>query len=351
MIYPGKMLQFIKSTTTTLPYSLCLLLLACSKPAVIETTTSFYQWQTKWSFTPETFTYLNAIEAKKLYVKFFDVDWNFNKQQAIPLAPLMWEAQNWASFELVPTVFITNRTLQQLSSSDLTTLAQNIHRKIISVAQNTPFQELQFDCDWSESTQGKYFLLLQHLKNLFPEQQFSATIRLHQIKYAQQTGIPPVDRGMLMFYNMGELSNWETSNSILDLEVAQQYLNKLKIYPLPLDVALPLFQWGAVFRDGKLFKLINQLELKELVDQERFKEIQSYKYRVVQSTYLHGHYLYVGDQIRLEIVTQKTLLEAAQLLQTHLKKLDRTIVFYHLGTRQMERFDSTTIKNIVGQFD
>ena len=88
------------------------------------------------------------------------------------------------------------------------------------------FKELQIDCDWTESTRDKYFHLLSTLRNELErnKQIISATIRLHQVKYAAITGIPPVHRGMLMYYNMGKI-NATDNNSVYDKKIAEKYIS------------------------------------------------------------------------------------------------------------------------------
>ena len=76
---------------------------------------------------------------------------------------------------------------------------------ILDVNQLNIPKEIQLDCDWNSSTQKKYFNLIEEMK-LYPTWEnivWSATIRLHQLKYPKQTGVPPVNKGVLMFYNMG----------------------------------------------------------------------------------------------------------------------------------------------------
>jgi len=111
---------------------------------------------------------------------------------------------------------------------------------------------------------------------------------------------------MLMYYNMGEVRAWEESNSILNLEAAEPYLNG-KAYPLPLDLALPLFRWGVVFREGKMIRLINNLSAEALADRTRFFPMTPDRYEVQKGTFLQGHYLYQGDFIRLEAVQPAAL--------------------------------------------
>ena len=78
----------------------------------------------------------------------------------------------------------------------------------------------------------------------------SATIRLHQVKYYKQAGIPPVDRGMLMFYNMGKLNALTAENSIYNSNDAAGYIETVDDYPLKLDLALPAFSWAVHFRNS-----------------------------------------------------------------------------------------------------
>ena len=132
---------------------------------------------------------------------------------------------------------------------ELEVLSEKIMSQIMRLwptVSNTAIHEIQFDCDWTQSTKEKYFKFLRHFRQLQndPTFQLSATIRLHQIKFANQTGVPPVNRGMLMFYNMADLESIKTPNSILDLEVAHQYIDSQTTYELPLDFALPIFSLG-----------------------------------------------------------------------------------------------------------
>ena len=167
-----------------------------------------------------------VFSIKKIYPKFFDVDWDFNQQAPVALASISFSTTIPQKIAIVPTVFITNRTLVHLPANNLTDLANKIVQKLVRQMQalpNNAIQEIQFDCDWTQSTKTKYFDLLQLLKKAFHPKgiQLSATIRLHQIKYLQKTGVPPVSRGMLMYYNMGEVQKATTNNSILKMKLGQ----------------------------------------------------------------------------------------------------------------------------------
>lgn len=312
---------------------------------------SFYHWKRELNIFPQEQAYLDSTNVKKLYLHFFDVDYDFNKKETKPLASLIVKNTPANILEIVPTIFITNRTLLQLEESELPILSDHILKKINSLSENLQqytIKEIQIDCDWSEKTKWRYFRFLTILKDQIQSKswELSATIRLHQIKFFKRTGVPPVDRGMLMFYNMGDLENPESKNSILDLAVAKQYLVNFDQYPLALDLALPIFSWGVLFRDGKMIKLINQLEETELTDPERFFKVDQNQYELVKSTYLHGHYLYQKDHIRLEKISIKNLQDAIDMLDGHLKKEDRHLVFYHLDTLTIKHFPYQTLHQL-----
>lgn len=316
---------------------------------------AFYHWQTNIDLSPLEKDCLQNLNISKIYPKFFDVDWDFNRQKPTALATLEVSTDLPDTLEIVPTIFITNRTFVQLPQTKIEDLADKIYQKLngqMTQFEHQEIQEIQFDCDWTASTKDKYFLLLKMLnKHFISEGIFlSATIRLHQIKYAQKTGIPPVQRGMLMYYNMGKVQSRETENSILDNTIGRQYLEHLADYPLPLDIALPLFQWGVLFRNGELIKLINQLSESALVDKERFVKLRPNTWEVRKSTYLNGYYLYEQDIIRLEKVIFSELHFAAKILNSKAKKENRTVVFYHLEEEIIQNFSAEELSEIWGVF-
>lgn len=338
------------------PLIATLLLFFLSRCAQPETQISpaFYHWRTRLALTETERTYLQELQVKKLYAKFFDVDWSENSQQALPQALIEIAPETLPdSLALIPTIFITNRTFLNLPVSEIPQLATNICDKIRALAK-APFDEVQLDCDWSEKTRSPYFQLLEAMRqNLGPAVRLSATIRLHQVKYPKQTGVPPVDRGMLMFYNMGDVEAGEERNSILNLETAQQYLDKNTAqYPLPLDVALPLFSWGVLFREGKMIRLINNLTTAELAEDERFRAIEPSRFEVVRSGYLDGYYLYAEDEIRIEAVQPENLMAAAQLVKRYLPKTaQRNLAFYHLDPALVERFNQQVMDSIIKEME
>lgn len=361
-----------KNTLRDLLYFLpfLILILGCEPPKTAsgfsKISPAFYHWKTNFSPTDFELNKLDSLNVRKFYIKFFDVDWDFDKKNAFPTADVNFKIIPNDSVEIVPTVFITNRTLANISMSDIPNLARQINDKIFRLMpsglktglsdtllmSDNPVREIQIDCDWTLSTKDRFFELIHVLDNLFIEKGIliSATIRLHQIKFFEKTGVPPVDRGILMFYNMGDLENWATENSILDLEIGQQYFQNFDKYPLDLDVALPIFHWGILFRDSEMIKIINNLSEADLSDESRFKKLTENRFRVIKSTYLNGQYLYRGDGIRLEGIDFEELKKSAEKLGQLIENEKITVSFYHLDSLNFEKFSAEKLNVVLNAF-
>jgi hypothetical protein len=313
---------------------------------------AFYHWKTRFSPTATEQASLEKLNVHRLYIKYFDVDFPDDATEAQPQAKV--DFAQIPSAKITPTIFITNRAILKTTEENCPALADKIWTLIqkLHPPNAAPIQEVQIDCDWTAQSRAAYFSLLTRLSSRLDSQQIalSATIRLHQLKYPKQTGVPPVDRGMLMFYNMGDLDNPEETNSILDLAEGKRYLGNLDAYALPLDVALPIFAWGVLIRREKPIKLLNNLRLASTVDMPWMTRLGDNRVRVDTSHYFWGHYLYAGDEIRLESVAPGDLMASAQTLADGLPTAARSISLYHLDSLTLTEYDLQTLDSVFGVF-
>ena len=312
---------------------------------------SFYYWKTSFQLSHYEKQLLIDLQIKNLYVKFFDVAWDkAATNQAYPVAQLYFRDSGYLSkstFNIVPTIFITNESIDKTDSTALPTLAKNIAQLTKQIIKNNNLKnisEIQIDCDWTRATASKYFYLLQLLQQLQPTIQLSATIRLHQVKFANKTGVPPVKKGMLMCYNMGNLTDVNTNNSIIDLPTQQSYMATLKNYPLPLDVALPIFEWLVLFRNGKYYGLLQQFDFAKLNGTIAEKNTNSYT--ILKDTIISNYIFKKGDVLRYEESTYKTILASVKLIATKLANKNCAISLYHLDTLTLKKFTAHELENI-----
>lgn len=332
-------------------------LLACQPTGPKWEERHFYHWKMNWSWGEAETQAMQALGSKTIYLHLADLDWVPGQKGIFPIAnlqlpkdfspPAVWE-------ELRPVVFITNRSfLQQNKPGQLEVLARELANYLRAYEEKLPprlaFKELQIDCDWSLKTKAPYFMFLKLLKKeLGPNLRLSVTLRLHQVKYQQKTGIPPADRAVLMFYNMGALRDWETDNSILDLELAQSYLENFSTYPLPMDLALPIFHWGACFRNGELLYLLNKkTEADFLATALAHEKLGPRRYKVLAEGFFGGHYLYQGDQIRFEACSLAELEQSLQALRPIWPKMqDSQLLFYELQSVYLEQLSAEQLRSI-----
>ncbi len=350
--------------------SICII--ACNNKHT-PTVRAFYYWKTDFNLSNIEQQRLQQLHVKKLYVRFFDVSYNPVKG-AVPLATLSGSLNMYPSHphydtviteqtpipdslyrEIVPTVFITNYTFEKLKPADIPKLAQNVSDKLKRIIEenrhpNHPktFREIQFDCDWNQKTRDKFFLFLKEFRKQNPQFKLSATIRLYQYKYFSKAGVPPVDKGMLMPYNLTSLREPKVQNSILDVSEVRKYLTH-KEYPLPLDFAIPVFSWGVIFRDNRYTAIYQDLSLQKAQQLTFLKPTEKNLFQVTADTVFANEYLREGDVIKVEDVSEKDLLELADALQSVRKKDSLTVSFFHLDEEILKKYPKRQIFETVYQ--
>lgn len=315
---------------------------------------AFYYWKSSFHLSAGEQALLRQTKCTKLYIRFFDVDWNEENNSPVPVAPITFQDSPDTALEIIPVVYITNRTMLTIASGNIAGLAEKITRQIAHLAaeKHIPYKELQIDCDWSESSRSNYFALLKNLSTqLHTERRMlSATIRLHQVKYPDRTGIPPVDKGMLMFYNMGKVTPAPGRNSIYNYEDAEKYTASFRSYPLPLDAALPLFSWLIQVREGKVIAVLNKAYIAEIMKDSRFTNAGNQSYIARASFFLHGQYFKSDDCLRVEQMTPATSNAAAIHLERYLKYQQRSIALFDLDSTNMTTFNENECNKIFSNF-
>lgn len=340
---------------TTLLALLCWGCLGCGDRSLKPRQLAFYHWRTVWRPTQAECEWLDSLGCQKLYIKCLDIARSPESGAIEPYARLETaDTVGLSGRVLVPAVFIANGVFQNITTPDLDALAEKTAHAVADATRRWPpsavspyhqpgWREIQFDCDWTASTRGAFFEFLKIVRPLLPAgTQLSATIRLHQYKFPQQTGVPPVDRGMLMLYNTGDLENPDAGHSIFSLNDARKYAPKSP-YPRPLDVALPLFSWALVYRSGTLWKIIPEmgdLAQNQCLEPAPISPTEGLRYFQVKcGTFVGGHYLRPGDWVREETVTPALLSQALDFARQLPLDQGGTIAFFALDTFTWKRFE------------
>jgi hypothetical protein len=211
------------------------------------------------------------------------------------------------------------------------------------------FKEILLDCDWSEKSKENYFYLLQKIKKEIPTSNLTATIRLWQYKYAEKSGIPPVDKGLLMCYNVSKPEDFQTKNSIGTSDELAQYITHNQ-YKLKLDIALPLYSWAVVFRGNKFKGILSDYE--QLInDTIKLKKSTSDKY-ILQDDILIGQtYLRNGDEIRIEKISDDELDKMISIIKDKIQIDNRTrVTFFSFDKKYINDYGTQNISSYYARF-
>ncbi len=302
---------------------------------------AFYYWKQTFRLTKSQKELLSTCGSTRMYVKFFDIVINDNNQVA-PISKI--EFNQTPPAEIIPCVFIQNAVF--IGDRDVDGLAKKMTELIQQIAQKNSltFHEIQIDCDWTAGSRDNYFEFLKTLQKQVPKLTICCTVRLHQVKYQTKTGIPPVKKGLLMCYNMDDIDDFTTENSIVSEKVLKEYVNKHSKYPLTLDLALPVYQWGLVFRLGKLSLIANDINETDLKKHD-IQRVERNIFRVNKNCFIKGTYLCKGDLIRFEQSSPEELLKVSEAL-SNTKLSFQQVIFYHLSQDNINQYDAKFFSKI-----
>jgi len=283
-----------------------------------------------------------------LYIRYFDIDLSPQTQEPFPRTPIRFE-DSVSELEIIPVVYIKNKVMldKKLNVLDLAKKTNSFIGQINSKNKIT-IQEIQIDCDWTLESKDNYMRFIEAFKKV-SNKKLSATIRLHQIKYFKKTEIPKVDRGVLMYYNMGKIAV-DSLNSIYDSDIANRYLKSLKNYPLPFDIALPVYSWGIHIRDGKIIGLRNKIDVNNLKNNSSFVLTKNKWFTVINSNFNQGIFYKKNDQIKIESISEIDLLEMANNLDENISQNPKEIIFYDLDEFNFKKYEEGFFKEIIDCF-
>jgi hypothetical protein len=342
----------------------CLFLSSICNTAIENNSRAFYYWKTTYQFNKQEQDIVNKLAINKFYVRFFDIDWSTIRQEAIPIAELNIDYGQVYPKNYVPCVFITNTVMLKSTNQQLKLLASRINSKINKIEKDfssyysynqtndydsialPPVKEIQIDCDWTPNSKENYFYFLNELKKSIPEKEISVTLRLWQLKYQEKAGVPPADRVMLMCYSTGNPKEYNIENSLANFESIQPYI-KNQSYDLPVDIALPLYNWAILFRNRKFKGIIRDLN-PQIVKQDTFlfKKIKQNHYFFKTDTVLENTYIRYGDEIRLESFSKNDMEKLIELLNKEkLHNSKSTISFFSWDTTYIKNYGYENIKN------
>lgn len=324
---------------------------------------AFYYWQNEPYFLSDAESLkIKTLNVKKLYIKFFEVDKN-DIQGIFPFAKNELNISRYDSvetkIEVVPTVYIRNEVFKQTSRKEISELVDNIlfliEKKIKEQYKENPIpKEIQMDCDWTESTKDNYHLFLTILKEKMLKNQFfknvktSATLRLYAYKFPYKMGVLPVDRAMLMCYNLIPPFEAGDRNSILNIGEFNKYLIGSDSYPLPLDIALPIYSSVQVYQNNSFAGIIYS---EDSTFFKQTKKLNNTWHLSKMDTVINGIFIRKGDKLKVEKTNFKLINKAIKSILEHVE-LDEnpTISLFHLEDYELTNFTNEELDSCFNYF-
>ena len=329
------------------------IIISCSK-ADRKVRPSIYHWKQEYAPTNYELNFLKRHGINKIYLRFFDI--KFTENKVVPVSTISFIKAVDPGYEIVPVVYIDNTIFKQIHSEEIQELADKIYSRIKEIAKKNNlnnYKEIQIDCDWTKVSKEKYFNLIKELKSISSEIKISVTLRLHQLKYRESAGIPPADRVSLMYYNMSKIDDIRTTNSILDNSEGEKYLTNYNPYPIPLDIALPIFEWSVLFQKNKLTAIFTDIMAENIGNMAIFRPSKDNRFVFDRDTVIRNIFVRKGDLLRLESINFTSLSRAGENCADIIPEAQPSVnvTLFSLDSTQLTKYDSGKfLENIFDDF-
>jgi len=328
--------------------ALLLALLAGCRQERVAAKASFYVWRTRLELSQADHKALSELKVQRLRVRLFDVvrdgdgihpvgKLHVASMDAIPVT------------EILPVVFLREAVFR--GTPVPAGLAGQILSERDKICQEGKLRcrGMELDCDWTPGSRQGYFDLCKVLSDSLHarNEMLHSTLRLHQYHSPAQTGVPPVDRLTLMAYNMGPTTASPARQSILDMKELARWLDTKSVYPKPLDVALPLYSWALVVRDGNPVDILQQATASELDSLPWLEARSDGLWKAKQGFFLHGLWIRKDDGLKLESPDVSSLRKAADLLARKLPaQTDREVIYFDLSESALAAHPAPELRDL-----
>lgn len=317
---------------------------------------SVYHWKTTFALEDSEEEFLGKHDIHRMYVRMFDVDidknWGQDSIEVVPVGTTKFLSKVPDDVEIVPTVFITVDAIRR-GSSEIDRLAELIVNRVLAMSSYNDLgeiREVQYDCDWPFWKEEAFYRLCQRSRELLSERGIclSGTVRLHQLVNWKM----PFDKGVLMMYNVGAIKDYDTENSILNVDDVSAYLtgSRLRAFRrarakdgFHMDVAYPVYGWGVAFRDKEFLCLLHTCDFD---DETIFERISECWVRVRADMEIDGNMLVAGDEIRIEIPDMRILRRTKTIVESAMEGMPHNNLIYHLDEGCLSRFTDDEIEEI-----
>ena len=329
---------------------LAVLLSACGPRRTV--VRSFFHWQSTEGFFNKESEYLDTLQIERVYARMFEVDWDSRRQRAFPLRTIK-DLTRHEGREIVPHIAISDRCMQQIPARKIPELANQIHERLMRLMGDLRFSEVLIDCPWTEASQENYAAFLDTFMTAFGDQAPSLSVSLHPYHVQQSAilGVPAADRAMLLLFEYPAPAEEGDKVSILPEERLRNQLQGLPMYPLPVDLALPVFNWGVVVRNQATGHMFRHLHNEDLRDREKIEVLGPKFLRVKKDCYLDGVFLFQNDLIRLEEVPLDEMMNSVRLIEPLIKGDSLHVGLYHLDVSSLQRYSIGDLEDVFDRFD
>jgi hypothetical protein len=125
----------------------------------------------------------------------------------------------------------------------------------------------------------------------------------------------------------------------------------VKDYRLSLDIALPVFSWGVHQRNSEVISVINNMTITETRESGLFDEKAKGYFAPKTQCYYKGQSFLETDRLRVEEISPKRSLRAAQQIKPFLRDVNLHVALFQLDSATTVRYGENDFEELYSVFD
>ncbi|HXO74212.1 MAG TPA: hypothetical protein VN824_03255, partial [Puia sp.] len=122
-------------------------------------------------------------------------------------------------------------------------------------------------------------------------------------------------------------------------------------YPMPLDIALPVFSWALLVREGKVVQLLDKMNAGLFQKDTSFNSLSTHLYSAKEACFKSGYYFRAGDIVKVESVSAGDLLDIVADINKYSNHHIRNLIFFDLDRQNLQLYDEDLFKKILDRTD
>jgi|DewCreStandDraft_4_1066084.scaffolds.fasta_scaffold54801_2 hypothetical protein len=299
--------------------------------------------------------FIKSNYVDKVYINFFCID-KTDKNEITVKSKVIYSEKPTRQYRVVPVVEITEKSLLRASELEIEQISNTICNNLLSITTQNKLNEIieiavLYDFTDNIGNQKKFLSLISYLNknDFFNDKIISLIVKISNLKLLDKSVIKAADHIIIDFGNTGNISDYNTINSLFDWNTVEPHISLVNKIDKPISAMLIVQPRVLVYRNNKFYCSIKNIYENSLSDKNTYERIQPAYYKVLIKTVLSGVKLEKNDILK----TEKPDFDDYKKIAKQLNNKKADIIIYPINEDVIKTSEENDVEigNIFDYFD